>query len=119
MRHLRWLSFIGILGSLAWITGNEGYYALFGFFAFVSLFWYDERTEALFKQATAVTFVVDTFALAATFVYVSWVVRFASDAVLTDRLVIGLATGLVITYVAHLLAFALSFIYFSLRGFRQ
>lgn len=96
MRHLRWLSFIGVFGSLAWITGNEGYYALFGFFAFLSLFWYDERTEALFKQATAITFM-----LAATFVYVSFVAKYAAPAALADRLIVTLATGLGVTYVTH------------------
>lgn len=119
MRHLRWLSFIGVFGSLAWITGNEGYYALFGFFAFLSLFWYDERTEALFKQATAITFIVTTILLAGTFVYMSFVAKYAAPAVLADRLIVTLATGLGVTYVAHLLTFALSFIYFSFRGFRQ
>lgn len=119
MRHLRWLSFIGVLGSLAWITGIEGYYALFGFFAFLSLFWYDERTEALFKQATALTFIVTTILLASTFVYIGWIAKYAPDDVLADRLIVALATGLGITYIAHLLTFALSFIYFSLRGFRH
>ena len=119
MRHLRWLSFIGVLGTLAWFTGNEGYYGLFGFFAFLSLFWYDERTEVLFKQATAITFVVTTIMLAGTFVYMGWIAEHAPDAVLTDRLIIALATGLGIAYVAHLLTFSLSFIYFSLRGFRS
>lgn len=118
MRHLRWLSFIGVFGSLAWITGNEGYYALFGFFAFLSLFWYDERTESLFKQATANTFIVTTIMLAGTFVYISFVAKYAPDAVLKDRLIVTLAMGIGVTYVVHLLTFMGSFIYFSLRGFR-
>lgn len=104
---------------MAWITGIEGYYALFGFFAFLSLFWYDERAEALFKQATSITFIVTTILLASTFVYIGWIAKHAPDAVLADRLIIALATGLGITYIAHLLTFALSFIYFSVRGFRQ
>lgn len=119
MRHLCWLSFIGVLGSLAWITGIEGYYALFGFFAFLSLFWYDERTEALFKQATSITFIVTTIMLAGTFVYMGLVARYAPDAVLADRVIIALAMGLGVTYIAHLLTFTLSFIYFSLRGFKH
>jgi len=104
---------------LAWITGNEGYYALFGFFVFLSLFWYDERTETLFKQATAITFIITTIMLAGTFVYMSLVAKYAASEVLADRLIVILATGLVVTYVVHLLTFAFSFIYFSLRGFRQ
>ncbi len=104
---------------MAWITGIEGFYALFGFWAFLSLFWYDERTEALFKQATAITFIVTTILLAGTFVYMGLVAKYAPDAVLADRVIIALAMGLGITYIAHLLTFALSFIYFSVRGFRQ
>ena len=104
---------------MAWITGIEGFYALFGFWAFLSLFWYDERTEALFKQATAITFIVTTILLAGTFVYMGLVAKYAPDAVLADRVIIALAMGLGITYIAHLLTFALSFIYFSMRGFRQ
>lgn len=118
MRHLRWLTLLGFLGLLGHFTEYHMLKALFGFFAFFELFWYDERTEALFKQAAAITFVVTTFALTGTFVYLAVVLgpglRNAEDL----NLVRVFAQALAFTYIAHLLTFFFSYWYYQVRGLR-
>lgn len=119
MKHLRWLSLLGFLWLLGYFTEYSLLKALFGFFVFIELFWYDERTEAVFKQATAITFVVTTIMLTATFVYLAVVLGPGLRNAGNLDLVRTFAQALATTYIVHLLTFAFTYTYYEERGFKQ
>jgi len=110
---------LGVLGLLGVVLKQDAFYALFGFSAFVVLFSSDERTEHNFGRAAGVAFVATLVGFTATFVWLGVMLRPEIRAIsgLTAGDLAGvLALGLGIVYGVHLLSFALSWIYFELRG---
>lgn len=93
--------------------------ALFGFFAFIELFWYDERTEAIFKHAAAITFVVTTINLTGIFVYLAVVLGPGLRNAGNINLVGTFSRALAFTYMVHLLLFFFTYWYYQARGIRQ
>ena len=116
MRHLRWLTLLGVLGVLGWVTVYKGLQAMFGFLVFLPLFGYDERKDAIFKQAATIAFVATTITLTGTLVYAGLVLVPKPNVV---NLVSTLGYALAVTYIIHVLTCVLSYVYFELRGFRQ
>ena len=116
---LRWLTLLGLLGAVGWFLKQPLFYGMFGFLGFVRLFWYDERTESVFRRAASVAFVVGVIAFAGTFVYLGVVFGTGSQNVASfDRsnLLGLLIMAWALTYFLFLLSFSLSFIYLDLRG---
>ncbi len=119
MRHLRWLSLLGFLGLLGHFTEYSMFKAMFGFFVFIELFWYDERTEAIFKQAASITFVVTTITLTGTFVYLAVALGPGLRNASHLNLVRSFAQALATTYILNLVVFAFTYWLYEARGFRE
>jgi len=116
---LRWLTLLGLLGAVGWFLKQPLFYGMFGFLGFVRLFWYDERTESVFRRAASVAFVVGVIAFAGTFVYLGVVFGTGSQNVTrfdSADLLGPLVMAWALTYFLFLLSFCPSFIYFDLRG---
>ena len=116
---LRWLTLLGLLGAAGWFLKQPLFYGMFGFLGFVRLFWYDERTESVFRRAAAVAFVVGIIAYAGTFAYLGVVFGTGSRNVASfdPADILGpIVMAWALTYFLFLLSFAVSFIYFDLRG---
>jgi len=117
--RLRWLTFLGLLGLLGWVLNQPLFYALFGLFVFVPLFWYDERSESVFRRAASISFVVGVVAFAGTFGYLGTILGPGSQKLTGfDRIgVMGTALTLWgLTYGFLLVTFALSYIYLERKG---
>jgi len=118
MHRLRWLSLLGVLGLLGfWI--NPFFYALFGFFVFLDLFWYDERRAAIFRAAATVTVVVTLFAFLALFLYLGGVAGIGGRNLVgmdPDRLLVIFGLGLGAVFGLFCLTWGLSTIYFERKG---
>lgn len=119
MRHLKWLALLGFLGILGWVTEYQGLGALFVFFVFLPLFGFDERKEAVYKQAATNAFIVTTFTLAGTFLYMTLARIRVPDEQIAGYLLSTFAMGWAIIYIIHVLVFVLSYVYYEVRGFRQ
>lgn len=115
MRYLRWLTLLGLLGLLGLFTDYRMFQVLFVFLAFLPLFGYDERKEAIFKQAATIAFVVTTITIAGTFVYVGLMMKNGVQAEMLSQF--GLAFAFI--FIIHVLTFVLSYMYYEVRGFRQ
>ena len=116
LRDLKWLSLLSLLGPLGAILGRESLWGLGAFAAFVALFWADERGEANFRRAATTAFIVSVIGYAATFVYLGVVKGLLSSPNARIDMAGRLITAFMLTFVAQLLVFALSYIYFELRG---
>ena len=117
--NLRWLTFLGLLGVLGWILKQPLYFALFGFVAFVPLFWYDERTESIFRRAAAVAFVGGVGVFAATFAYMGVILGPGSRNIDGWDAIGLLGRAFVmwgLTNVLLLVVFAVSYIYLERKG---
>lgn len=119
MRHLRWLTLLAILGSLGRWTGHPALSGLYGFMVFLPLFWYDERTEAVFKQAATTAFIATMFALAGTFAYL--VLTLQPDPLHSKHpnLATHFVIALMVVYLTQLAVFVLAYAYYDRRGFRS
>ena len=116
MRHLRWLVVLAALGYFGASMGYPIFNALYGFLVFMPLFWYDERTDAIFKQATAITFVAMMITFAGSFAYIALILSPS----LQDSDVVNLISRFVtVLYLVQVLVFVFMSIYFQARGFRQ
>lgn len=115
MRHLRWLSLLGFLGFAGIFGEYQMFRILFVFFAFLVLLGYDERKDAIFKQAATVAFVVTTITIACTFIYFGMIGKNCDRSYLLTQF--GLAMA--ITYIVHVMTFVFTYLYFEVRGFRQ
>lgn len=116
---LRWLSLLGVLGLLGLIMNQPLFFALFGFHAFLPLFWYDERTESIFRSAASVAFVVGVIAFAGTFVYLGLILGLGSRNIIGIDKTVLISTVVVawgFTYSLLILTFALSYLYFERKG---
>lgn len=116
IRHLRWLVFLAALGYVGTRLGYPISASLFGFMVFMPLFWYDERTEAVFTRATAITFVVMMIAFAGSYIYIGLILGPS----LKDPAVVNLISNFVtMFYLVQVLAFVFTSLYFQSRGFRH
>ena len=116
---LRWLTLLGVLGLLGWPMRQPLFYALFGLFVFMSLFWYDERTESIFRRAASVAFVVGVIAFAGTFVYLGLILGLGNRNIIGIDKTVLISTVVVawgFTYSLLILTFALSYLYFERKG---
>ena len=119
VRRLRWLALVGLLGFLGFPLKQDLYFGLFGLFAFVVLFWYDERSEANFCRATAVAFTAALVGIAAGSVYLA--IRFGPGCrylpKVTDQQLatIGIQ-GFALVLGLLVIGFAASYVYFEFRG---
>jgi len=119
VHRLRWLSLISLVGALGWILNQPLYFGLFGFGAFVTLFWSDERKEANFARSCTVAFIaaITAFAVGSVRMAILLGPGTAHLAHVSDaRLLTFFATWIAAAYMTLALSFALSFIYFELRG---
>lgn len=119
LSSLRWLSLISLAGVLGWVLDQPGYFGLFGFGAFATLFWSDERKEINFARSCSVAFVATVIAFAAGSVRLAILLGPGTrhlPQVSDAHLITFFALWVAAAYVVLALSFALSFIYFELRG---
>jgi len=117
MRELRWIAPLGALGILGLALNQPLFYPLFSLAAFMPLFWYDERTAAVFRAAAAAAFMVTVLAFAAAYVYLGVLAGVGPQGPgsLTGHAP-AIFVGLSLAYGAGLLAFLGGCIYFQHRG---
>lgn len=113
----RWLAPLSLIGFLGLILKQPLFFGMFGFAAFVVLFWYDERTESVFERSATIAFMSGMIAFAGSFVYFGVLSGPGSthqnngwDVMMTLTNLWGL------TYSLMSVVFGLSYIYLYRRG---
>ena len=111
LRNLKWLALLGPLGLLG--LYQPMFFVMFGFWAFLPLFWADERTEINLGRAAAVSYTVTLAMLISTFLLIA----FAQTHFWTSAQIFRmLATMLALTYVAHVLSLVATHLYYEMSG---
>lgn len=118
MRHLRWLSVLGLLGVLGWVI-NPFFQVFFAFFWFLGFFWYDERRAGVLQAAGLTASVVTVFTFIGAFAYLGVLVGpgGAGAAALTPtdlNEIMGLSFAII--FGMHLLVLLGATFYFDRRG---